>query len=92
MSQQETVNAISDKLGQISTQLTKGIDEVVAKIAELAANNESVDFTAVNEKLEALSSQAATLDAVVPDAVENPPAVSPGEPQESPLEVPPENV
>lgn len=70
MSLQETIDNIALRLSVVSEQLGKGLDEVRGKIAELEANSsESVDFSAVNAALDAVSFQAQSLDNVVPDVV-----------------------
>lgn len=72
MSVQETINEIASRLSSVSAQLAKGLDEVRGKIADLeaqAAAGETVDFTAVNEALAAVTNQAQSLDDVVPDAI-----------------------
>lgn len=72
MGVQETIDGIAAQLSAVSGQLSRGLEEVRGKIADLEALSnagESVDFSAVNAALAAVSDQAQALDNIVPDAV-----------------------
>jgi len=72
MGVQETIDGIAAQLSAVSGQLSRGLEEVRGKIADLEALSnagESVDFSAVNAALAAVSDQAQALDSIVPDAV-----------------------
>lgn len=72
MGVQETIDGIAAQLSAVSVKLSRGLEEVRGKIADLEALSnagESVDFSAVNAALAAVSDQAQALDNIVPDAV-----------------------
>lgn len=72
MGVQETIDGIAAQLSAVSGQLSRGLEEVRGKIADLEALSnagESVDFSAVNAALAAVSDQAQALDSIVSYAV-----------------------
>lgn len=85
MATQAEIDALSEKLGTVGTQLVKGLGEVQTEIANLRNQiGDSVDITALSEKVDALIPVAQALDDVVPDVVDVEP--EPVEPEGNPTE------
>jgi hypothetical protein len=66
---QAEVDALSQKVGAIGDQLTKGIGEVKDEISRLETANPSIDLSALSERLDGVGALAQNLDDVVPDTV-----------------------
>lgn len=71
MATQEEVNALSERLGNVSSQLTKGFNEIQGEIQDLkdqAAAGASIDLSTLESQVDSLAGQAQALDDIVPDA------------------------
>lgn len=84
MATQAEVNALSERLGEVSTQLSKGLSEVVSEIQTLkdeVAAGEPVDLSTLESKVGAIAGQAQALDDIVPDVIPEPEPETPSEPE-----------
>lgn len=71
MSNQAKLNAIATQVGAISTQVTRGLGEVTAKIDQLKNQApEGLDFSGLENVVSTLQVAAQALDSIVPDEIE----------------------
>lgn len=72
MSNQAKLNAIATQVGAISTQVTRGLGEVTAKIDQLKNQApEGLDFSGLETVVSNLQVAAEALDSIVPDEIES---------------------
>lgn len=93
---QADVDAVTQRLSGVSTQLTTGLGEIQTEIQNLkdqVAAGQPVDLSALSAQVDSVAQTAQQLDDVVPDALPNPEPEpeTPAEPEPEP-ETPTENV